>query len=558
MSELAHKNSWKHSLLIGLLSAIPLVLVNLLASDNFNFVPYSIHPLHDDGVWYNTLHLGTRAYESWLLLFPTKPLLLTVILGFCFTTLVDRILSKEPMSQRMPCAMAPTAILFIAGNDFVLFSACFVFALLLAYFISVIEGQPSFFFALPVFTSFAVILIGQELAFPLALCAVISIPVLAGITQRGSPVSISAYTQLLFTCLIPAIAILVFKKEHIFPLYPMTQQVHPIVAPFGPVNLIDRTVIRSLWGGFSQLLFGLVLLQALIHFPDHKRRKGLAVLITLILTLVVDTSFPEELSQLGPLAGASRLFTDLYFIPVAPVVSCIALILAIIFGLQSKAGSIVTAVFLVSLPASLPLMLPAQAGFPVVKSLAHQLPAQCMNSKIATSPSFDVIAEEKLFYLCEKTLPRRILLTEKIAGVTTSLKNRQKRARRILDGNLNKRWHTRQSGTEWIEIDLKAPRTIAGIQFLQDRWPGDYPESITVKTARTCADGTFTSVLSWNASQAHSMQLTEDGYPYSSTGKNVAGFWQPKGSIGCIRIEQNGKSKRLWSLAGISIVEIDG
>ena len=75
---------------MGIVTALCLGSLGILASENFLLSVYSLHPGLPGGLSLNSLHLAHGAFESWVHIIPAKPFVASLILGSLLTVCIDQ------------------------------------------------------------------------------------------------------------------------------------------------------------------------------------------------------------------------------------------------------------------------------------------------------------------------------------------------------------------------------------------------------------------------------------------------------------------------------------
>ena len=513
---------------------------------------YMIDAMRRDSGWYHVVHTASLAFHTWPLPFYTgewnQIVYSTLFLAAAYCFLSTLALSKN--NPNLPVWLwttVPLALFLLCGFDIVICSALLCFALLQCA-LQILHNE----------LNLKNILSGFLLSILAALIAASISPLLflialALILDRRSTESVTVRHWLYIILLaIPPCVATVLTVEPIFPEYPRVMHLHPLATAFGPLQPIDREFIRAFWGIIILCIGGYLP----ILFYTHRRalfsHTHVTVTLVLYIMLLIDTRFPEEISQQGPLMGISRIFPDLYFIPLTAIITFIVIHLCIKNCSITKISAYYTGLYTFCLPFIVALLATSTTRMPLYLMHSKKLPEHCYNSDIIASPSYKVLVENGLFYLCNSGPLKTIRLNEQNAIIKTSLKNRPKRAKRILDGSSHTRWYSRQTGQEWIQIELDKPKTIAGIRLLQGNWPDDTGQKVALSIARSCSPEPARIALVAEPGTPV-INITKDGFPFIDTTSSTVGLWEPEEAIQCILIRQLEKSKRNWTVSSIEI-----
>lgn len=516
------------------------------APELFSQSPYSAFPLQQQ-FWTQVAHQGTLAVHPWLL--PIEPMA-CVALALVTAFLAPVLFIEESFPLAARCApVAVAAVILLIGLDPVVLGALLGFTLFVGAIRLWVVGSFPLAYPFAVLLATGGAICTASLALPIFFLALIFVHCTASETIR---LELPAQTAAgLLILLIPVLLITWGTPEPFFPAYPFTPQRTPLAASFASMQPIDRDFIRSVFGRTCLLLVCYIPVAALLLLRKSVEVRLVCLLIFTLCCLLVDTRLPENFSEAGPLAGLSRLVPGLHFLPLAPVITALFFYIAIPALSRSWVSATIAVAGGIAIPFFVSSSISPSMPLPTIRTQMLQLPASCQHARVAATASLRHLTNPALAYLCETGPTIKLPVSKNNASLSSSLASRPKRLRRIMDGSERTRWHAarKQRGDEWLQIQLKTPVSIAGLELVQGRWPADVPEKPVVLLADTC-DGT---VQFHEPKLLADIRFTPDGYPFQSTTANHSAFsWQAT-TAGCIRIEQRGIAPRPWSVAEIHV-----
>jgi len=348
-------------------------------------------------------------------------------------------------------------------------------------------------------------------------------------------------------------------------------QLNPLVSSYGPIQPIDRNAVRSMYG-LASITWGLVFIFfAGLEKSGSKFNFKNAFILIILGCLLVDSVLPERFSQNGPIAGLARILPGLYYSSNTALVWAIFLLITIM-DLASRgsrlAGSLLPC-FLLIYPLGISFYKQKTITLPIYarSNLALRIPAYCKNNPLMVTPSLSVINRYNLWFICKINANKTSLsldLNSSNSQVKTSFDIKPKRTRKILDQRLDTHWSTKenQNGSEWIKLDLLEPKNIVGLTLHTGKWKEQTPNSLSIKTFTTsCKDIDPKSDAEaepvFSESFKIGIKLTNELVPYLTTKEDVSVVFPEQHLTRCIFISQTKTKNRPWSIAKISINNLE-
>ena len=388
------------------------------------------------------------------------------------------------------------------------------------------------------------------------------------------------------------LAVLFTVPEFPFPDYPLQAHLvpddglpgftRPLIGPGTPLPVIDRGAVRSAYGQLSAILLTLscgLLLTRQIQPQSIFTTLWMPAAITALLAWI-DTRLPEGLSQIGPLASASRLVPELYLIPLAPLAAGFSLVFLIAgASLQKKRWfgaffcAIVLAASLVESTSSTSLFQPA-------KHPMSAGPFEGMERSAIAPIANDVFSSPSLYLL--RTVGVKSLSGQREAArlglhfhaipagavmISASHDNDPKKLRFLTDRRRDKRrWSAGkgfQSGDEKLHLFFTHPTRLSGVKLFSGEFTSDFPRGLRISTARRCSmHMPGAKVIRKNYSLASALsswqgqvKFTPAGYPYFGGQDKVQVYFPESIEARCLLIEQIGKDASFdWSVTEIEVL----
>ena len=343
------------------------------------------------------------------------------------------------------------------------------------------------------------------------------------------------------------------QLAHVVPDDGLPGIIRPLIGLDYPIQVIDRTVIKSSLSLTSVAITGLSLF-ALVF-------SGISSALTLACTLgilgVLDTVLPEASAQIAPIAALSRL------IPWGTTVAYTPYLVA--FGAWLLSVTVITtSKRLVAIPVVLTLLIVAHAsqtrGYPYeirrygYASITEVSPSAAVVKHIAQAITADS-SEMLKRPLLQGFTPSAQSLGKFSTSLKTSLNPFQGTLAALTDGDPKTRWTTGQSaqhGDEIVEITFNTPILVGGIELDTGEFTTDFPRGLEVTGTSATQDGTTcaASFPSWQGS----VTRTPKGSLYFTGQHEVQVIFPAPCLLKSISIKQTGKATFDWSIAEIRIL----
>ena len=343
------------------------------------------------------------------------------------------------------------------------------------------------------------------------------------------------------------------QLAHVVPDDGLPGIIRPLIGLDYPIQVIDRTVIKSSLSLTSVAITGLSLF-ALVF-------SGISSALTLACTLgilgVLDTVLPEASAQIAPIAALSRL------IPWGTTVAYTPYLVA--FGAWLLSVTVITtSKRLVAIPVVLTLLIVAHAsqtrGYPYeirrygYASITEVSPSAAVVKHIAQAITADSSEMLKRPLLQDFT-PSAQSLGNFSTSLKTSLNPLKGALAAVTDGDPKTRWTTGQSaqhGDEIVEITFNTPILVGGIELDTGEFTTDFPRGLEVTGTSATQDGTTcaASFPSWQGS----VTRTPKGSLYFTGQHEVQVIFPAPCLLKSISIKQTGKATFDWSIAEIRIL----
>ena len=343
------------------------------------------------------------------------------------------------------------------------------------------------------------------------------------------------------------------QLAHVVPDDGLPGIIRPLIGLDYPIQVIDRTVIKSSLSLTSVAITGLSLF-ALVF-------SGISSALTLACTLgilgVLDTVLPEAYAQIAPIGALSRL------IPWGTTVAYTPYLVA--FGAWLLSVTVITtSKRLVAIPVVLTLLIVAHAsqtrGYPYeirrygYASITEVSPSAAVVKHIAQAITADSSEMLKRPLLQDFT-PSAQSLGNFSTSLKTSLNPLKGALAAVTDGDPKTRWTTGQSaqhGDEIVEIIFNTPTLVGGIELDTGEFTTDFPRGLEVTGTSATKDGTTcaASFPSWQGSVAR----TPKGSLYFTGQHEVQVIFPAPCLLKSISIKQTGKATFDWSIAEIRIL----
>ena len=362
---------------------------------------------------------------------------------------------------------------------------------------------------------------------------------------KGAVVRQSLLCLLLFA---PSVLSLLSTPTPLLPEYPALAHVVPddnipghigaLVGPSSALPVIDRKSLKESLAIPVLAVFACVCLLLPLSRVEQARKLIWASVLVCGLALL-DTVFPEEISQISPLAALSRVVPGLFFVPLAPL--CLALGISILaLGLMAldRGRLALAAGCCVLLPGALASALNAQQ-LPLSEILYGQTIARDVNKlsdsnalSVRTlptetrtrliSPSFRLAKEyggrpvvEQSRYLNWNFITPNAAPNATVSGNAQEVPN-------LFDNNPATRWASGahpQRGDEWIHLQFQAAQRLDGIELATGNWRWDFPRGLEIRYSEECTDAAPPSPAVYkpivhNDSWQGRVEFTDDGFPY--------------------------------------------
>ena len=343
------------------------------------------------------------------------------------------------------------------------------------------------------------------------------------------------------------------QLAHVVPDDGLPGIIRPLIGLDYPIQVIDRTVIKSSLSLTSVAITGLSLF-ALVF-------SGISSALTLACTLgilgVLDTVLPEAYAQIAPIGALSRL------IPWGTTVAYTPYLVA--FGAWLLSVTVITtSKRLVAIPVVLTLLIVAHAsqtrGYPYeirrygYASITEVSPSAAVVKHIAQAITADSSEMLKRPLLQDFT-PSAQSLGNFSTSLKTSLNPLKGALAAVTDGDPKTRWTTGQSaqhGDEIVEIIFNTPILVGGIELDTGEFTTDFPRGLEVTGTSATKDGTTcaASFPSWQGS----VTRTPKGSLYFTGQHEVQVIFPAPCLLKSISIKQTGKATFDWSIAEIKIL----
>ena len=343
------------------------------------------------------------------------------------------------------------------------------------------------------------------------------------------------------------------QLAHVVPDDGLPGIIRPLIGLDYPIQVIDRTVIKSSLSLTSVAITGLSLF-ALVF-------SGISSALTLACTLgilgVLDTVLPEAYAQIAPIGALSRL------IPWGTTVAYTPYLVA--FGAWLLSVTVITtSKRLVAIPVVLTLLIVAHAsqtrGYPYeirrygYASITEVSPSAAVVKHIAQAITADSSEMLKRPLLQDFT-PSAQSLGNFSTSLKTSLNPLKGALAAVTDGDPKTRWTTGQSaqhGDEIVEIIFNTPILVGGIELDTGEFTTDFPRGLEVTGTSATKDGTTcaASFPSWQGS----VTRTPKGSLYFTGQHEVQVIFPAPCLLKSISIKQTGKATFDWSIAEIRIL----
>lgn len=529
----------------------------LIATSLYYISPSSIIKVGQNGDLTSVIHTKHNAYfhlttlGSWIASsFGCSVLFLSGLLGLTIA------LSYHGVLPTLSLAIAATTYAVcsaVFGDDFIVLGPL----VFLPYMYIIIHSARSAKPAMLVLLAVAIIALWlalYSLSLPVLLLAILANFI---INQKSLPkltsISLCLYCAVLFFLNAASPAL-------IWPDYPdfarITQMMdgpayiaRPLVGSDLPFPAVERSLVKSEYNFLILPLAVLLLSVGLLTKLGRTARMGLMVSAMSLSFAYLDLKLSEDLAQISPLQSLSRLLPELNLIPLAPVALGISIVSLILLAMLTFLRS--STRILISLSSALILVLCAQVR--IIDDSMSALPETWHKSPSRFTTNF---FNPEILRSAQGSWKRYLPKTTEVKEIGSSSGPVQSEV--LLDKNEVTRWSPnsgKQSGTEWIQIELTEPHRVLGIELQTGNFHTDFARGLKIRAGIDCSATSLKVLSNFPNWQGHP-KFTPKGYPYFSGQSEVLVFFTEEVEAACFRIEQTGKSDHYdWSVADFRLIK---
>jgi hypothetical protein len=366
---------------------------------------------------------------------------------------------------------------------------------------------------------------------------------------------------------IPVILTVVTTPMPELPDYPRSGRVvpddgvegllRPLVGLSYPFESIHRADVRALYDGVSMYVLALSLLSLLVirRGRADSSRVLAACSSALALGVFLDTTLPEEWSNIAPIASISRLLPwGTHYCLTAISLGLAAWLLGMVWITQTRkiigialAGAALFSIFQTS---------PA-LYHPFLSRYATTSDPELR--KILCSPSSAVVRHfayqhpnlmEDLADIKHKARQASSEVTSSLATITMSPTSETPPTEQYW------RWSSRrgrQLGDEVLTVAFHQPTALRGVELDSGNYYTDFPRGVEI-LGGPC-DQSQAAVLFSAPSWQGSLAFTPHGYPYLSSRSTVKALFNSEQQVSCLFVRQTGKALFDWSVSRVRVIK---
>lgn len=530
--------------------------------------------------WFPVVNLNHNAYFNWrvdhisrlfIQLFAPiysadKPLFRLIIL-FVGTLLVTRRLAKQNSLLLIPLSLIPVLLVLAAVGINPLVAGSLAWMPLLAFICSIlltkINPRLWWFLAVAAITEHC---LSANQAAPLTTVFAFLLALLVNEVHDRPTISRQRMTLVASLIFIPVLVTVTTTPMPDLPDYPRSGRVvpddgvegllRPLVGLSYPFESIHRADVRALYDTVAVYLLILSGLSLVItRFGRSNTYNKLAVWSSaLALGSFLDTSIPEEWSNIAPIASISRLLPwGTHYCLTAICLGLAAWLLGMVWIAQTRkrVGIALAAAALFSIFQTSPARY-----HPFLSRYASTSDSELR--KILCSPSSAVIRHfayqhpnlmDDLAEMKKKARQPSIDITSAVATITMTPASAPPATEQYW------RWSSRrgrQLGDEVLTVAFHQPIILRGIELDSGTYFTDFPRGVEILGGpcnQSRAKVLF-SVSSWQGSLA----FTPHGYPYLSARSTVKALFNNEEEVSCIFVRQTSKALVDWSVSRVRMI----
>ena len=530
--------------------------------------------------WFPMVNLNHNAYYNWRvdhisrlfielfspLYAANKPLFRLIIL-YVGTLLFTRRLTSQSSLARIPLCLIPgiTMLAVVGINPIVVGSLAWMPILAVVCSVLLTKTNPRAWWLLAVVVVTEHCLSANQ-ASPLATLAAYALAIVSNQARGRSMVS--RQRTVLVACLvfIPMLLTVVSTPMPELPDYPRAGRVvpddgvegllRPLIGPSYPFESIHRADVRELYDSVSiYVLVASALSIFMFRIIRSEPSRTLAMWSTILaLGAFLDTTLPEEWSNIAPVASISRLLPwGTHYCLTAICLGLAAWLLGMAWIAHSRRGVdiLISAVALYSIVETSPAIY-----HPFLSRYATSSDPEL--KKILCSPSSAVIRHfayqhpnlmEDLSKMKHIAKQSSVDLTSAEATISMTPSSKAPPSEQYW------RWSSRrgkQVGDEVLTIAFHQPTTLRGIELDSGTYFTDFPRGVEIlggpcelEKAKVLFD-----IPSWQGSLA----FTPHGYPYLSSRSVVRATFNNEEQVSCLFVRQTGRALVDWSVSRVRAI----
>jgi hypothetical protein len=543
--------------------------------------------------WLNMINLQHNAFHSWRfghftqvasMMIPAAIVaerslvsILILVIGTAILLKTSRQSDESFFSSSLAYALPSLGVLLSVGVDPLIFGTLSWMPIMVAVSIAILHKPDSIL----LWTILGAISIENSLcANQLSTVSVVVGLWLASLLQhpppstRGSSQSSQTWCWLWVVLLGPALITTLISPLPFLPHYPKSAHIityespigyiQPLIGPAYPFAVLDRFAVTELYGFHSQLLLGLagaLLLLARVRSNVILRRVTFGGLgVALLATL--DTTLPEDLAIIAPIASISRLLpwgTTLSLTSLAVALAAFLLGYVIATNRCPRSSILGAAAALAILcgPSASELYKPylRKANLINDPNLARVLrtPSASLVRMLISGGNDPETLLHKITTLADlPTTPA----SELQATISISPAPSEKAINDARSLETVFRWSPRtgnQRGLETLTIRFPSALEVHGVELQPGAYASDYPRGLLITGGRCDSPEQATALYEARVWQG-SLEATGRGIPYLTPRNKVRVMFTQSATVECIFAHQTGHASFDWSITSVGII----
>jgi hypothetical protein len=384
----------------------------------------------------------------------------------------------------------------------------------------------------------------------------------------------SAYGWMCIVLLLPAVLTAMIAPMPFLPQYPKSSHVtifesvegylKPLIGHEYPFDIIDRYSAKELYGFGSRILLalcGCLLLLARVRLQPYLRNI-IIVSLGLALTATLDTTLPEDLAMIAPLASISRL------LPWGTTFSMTSIALgfsAFGIGYVVALNHCPRSYILASIAgAALSIHGAGELYYPYLRSSG--LVNDQHLARVLRTPSASLV---RALAMTDPHIAESIHAIEELSKLPTidlselegevSISPAPSTEALATARQLEKafRWSTRtgaQVGNELLTLRFPRTTAVRGVELNPGAYATDYPRGLLI-TGGECSKPGEATILHESPVWQGPLEVTSRGIPYFASRNRVRVVFPESISVECLFIRQTARAPYDWSIAKIGIMQ---